>query len=169
MLGAGTLVACMQGCAPYQVGNASLYAPDVRTIYVPMFESDSFRRQLGERLTEAVVKEIELKSNMKVVSSPNADSILTGKIISDTKRVLNETRTDEVRDLDVTLRVQVSWTDRQGNDLRQPQSIPMPVSTADVLQSRNVVPEYGESIATGQQEAIQKLAEQIVSLLEAPW
>ena len=44
----------LAGCAGYQVGTDSLYAPDVATVYVPMIESDSYRRDLGERLTEAV-------------------------------------------------------------------------------------------------------------------
>ena len=56
-------------------GTDSLYAADIATVYVPMIESDSYRRDLGERLTEAVVKEIELKTPYKVVSTPNADSI----------------------------------------------------------------------------------------------
>ena len=60
------------------MGAESLYAPDVQTVYVPMIESESFRRDLGERLTEAVVKEIELKSPFKVVGTPDADSIFCG-------------------------------------------------------------------------------------------
>ena len=35
------------GCAQYQVGPQSLYAPDVTTVYVPIFESHSYRRYLG--------------------------------------------------------------------------------------------------------------------------
>ncbi len=49
----------LSGCAAYHIGNSSLFPPDIHTVYVPMFESDSFRRDLGERLTEAVCKEIE--------------------------------------------------------------------------------------------------------------
>ena len=65
-------VALGSGCAAYRFGNGTLYAPDVPTVYVPMIESDSFRRDLGERLTEAVVKEIELKTPFKVVGTPDA-------------------------------------------------------------------------------------------------
>ena len=80
----------LAGCAGYQVGTGSLYAPDVPTVYVPMIESDSYRRDLGERLTEAVVKEIELKTPYKVVSTPDADSILSARLLDDTRRVLVE-------------------------------------------------------------------------------
>ena len=47
------------GCAGYRFGAASLYPPDIQTVYVPVFESNSFRRNLSEWLTEAVCKEIE--------------------------------------------------------------------------------------------------------------
>src|SRR5687767_8614231 len=88
---------CLTGCAGYQMGNRTLYSPDIRTVYVPMFESNSFRRGLGERLTEAVVKEIELKTPYKVVGSPNADSVLSGIIVSETKRVTVENAFDDPR------------------------------------------------------------------------
>src|SRR4029078_9223924 len=87
----GTLTVCLillTGCIGYQVGAGSLYAPDIATVYVPMIESDSYRRDLGERLTEAVVKEIELKTPYKVVNSPDADSILTARLVSDSRNRL---------------------------------------------------------------------------------
>src|SRR5687767_14906756 len=84
------------GCAGYQLGNGTLYRTDIRTVYVPMFESDSFRRNLGERLTEAVVKEIENKTPYKVLSDPGAaDSVLRGHLVSERKAVLAENRFDE--------------------------------------------------------------------------
>jgi hypothetical protein len=157
------------GCAGYRMGTASLYPPDIRTVYVPMFESDSFRRNLGERLTEAVVNEIESKTPYKVVNSPNADSILTGRLTNETKRVLVEGPTREARELQMDFRVDVTWIDRKGDILQQPDSITLPTSLVGVGQTTNVVPEVGQSIATGQQQAIQRVAEQIVSLMEAPW
>ena len=95
------------GCAGYQIGTRTLYRPDIRTVYVPMFESDSLRRNLGERLTEAVVREIELKTPYKVVHRADADSILAARIISDTKRVVAEDVNDIPRDIETDLIVQV--------------------------------------------------------------
>ena len=74
------------GCIGYHAGTNSLYAADVATVYVPMIESDSYRRDLGERLTEAIVKEIELKTPYKVVNTPDADSILSARLMTDTRR-----------------------------------------------------------------------------------
>ncbi|HEV3004430.1 MAG TPA: hypothetical protein VGX78_08200, partial [Pirellulales bacterium] len=70
------LGAMAQGCAGYRVGARSLYPPDIQTIYVPIIDSKSYRRFLGERLTEAVVKRIEEVTPFKVVHTPDADSVL---------------------------------------------------------------------------------------------
>src|SRR5687767_13180635 len=92
---------CGSGCAAYRFGNESLYAPDVTTVYVPMIESDSFRRDLGERLTEAVIKEIEAKTPYKVVGTPDADSILGARLINQRKHVTIENPNDDPRAIDI--------------------------------------------------------------------
>jgi hypothetical protein len=40
----------LYGCAAYRMGSDTLYAPDIQTVYIPMIEAESFRRDLGERL-----------------------------------------------------------------------------------------------------------------------
>jgi hypothetical protein len=162
------VVSCL-GCAGWQLGNDSLYRRDIRTVYVPPVESSSFRRHLGERLTEALVKEIELKTPYKVIADPNADSTLRCRIVTESKRLLTETRTDEPRDVDLIFFIQVTWEDRRGDLLGGGQSIPLPPIVANVGQSANFVPEGGQSLATAQQEAIVKIAQQIIGMMEAPW
>ena len=161
--------AVLSGCAGYQIGNRSLYPAHIRTVYVPVFHSNSFRRGLGERLTEAVAKEIELKTPYKVTGAPGADSVLSGEIVGETKRVVVGSRSGEPRELQVNLAVRVSWIDPRGNYIRQAQSIALPAELVDVGGSGNIVPQVGQSVATGHQEAVAHLAEQIVALMEAPW
>lgn len=134
-----------------------------------MFESNSFRRNLGERLTEAVVKEVEAKTPYKVVSDARADSVLSGRIMSETKHVLVPSLTGDARELQVDMRVEISWVDRKGRMLRDTKCIALPAEIADVEGTGNVVPEVGQSIATAQQEAIGRTAQQIVGLMEKPW
>jgi len=114
------------GCASYRVGAKSLYAPDIATVYVPMIESDSFRPDLGERLTEAVVKEIELKTPFKVVGTPDADSILSTRLVSDTKRVTIENRNDDPRALEFKMAAQVTWLNRRRIPLQAPSTLELP-------------------------------------------
>ncbi len=162
-------LAFLVGCAPYRLGAPTLFPCSVRTVYVPVFNTDSFRRQLGERMTEAVVKEIEQRTPYKVVSNANADSVLSGKIVSDTKRLLVEAPTDEPRETELNFQVQVSWIDRQGKQLQPSRTVPLPADLVQIGQSSGVIPELGQTMATAQQAAIDRLAQQIVALMEAPW
>lgn len=157
------------GCTGYQIGNQSLFPTEIHTVYVPVFRSNSFRRNLGERLTEAVVKEIENQTPYKVVTDPNADSILNGELTSETKRVLVPDVTGDAREVQVGMTVKVSWVDRKGRLLREDKCVPMPEEIVDISSTGNVVAEVGQSITTAQQQAICRLATQIVGLMEKPW
>lgn len=161
------------GCASYRFGNNTLYAANVRTIYVPVFQCDSFRTtpaiDVGERLTEAVCKEIEKRTPFKVVGSEAAaDSVLTGRVVSDTKRMVVESPTDQSRNVELNYQALVTWADRGGTVIASGE-VPMPAATVDVGQSAALVPEYGRSVVSTQQEAIVKMAQQIVGLMEEPW
>ncbi len=163
----------VSGCANYRFGNNTLYAPNVRTIYVPVFQCDSYRTvpavDIGERLTEAVCKEIETRTPFKVVGSPEgADSVLTGRVVADTKRMLVESPTDQSRMVEMNYQVLVTWADRGGTVITKG-DVPLPAATVDIGNSAALVPEYGRSVATTQQESIGGLAKQIVDLMEEPW
>jgi hypothetical protein len=157
------------GCVGYQVGTGSLYAADVATVYVPMIDSDSYRRDLGERLTEAVVKEIELKTPYKVVSTPNADSILTARLITDRRRTLIENAFDDPRVQETEILCEVTWLNRRRIPVGQPQCVPLPPELVDMNATANIITEAGQTVATAQQQAIERLAQQIVATMEAPW
>jgi hypothetical protein len=165
---ATALVLLLSGCAAYQWGTASLYPPHIRTVYVEIFGSEGFRRNLGEQLTEAVMKEIDLKTPYKISNSPDADSRLTGRIVSATKRVLVESPTDEPREVQFALVVEVTWIDREGTVLRQG-PIYLQDATTTLTGTGVLLPEVGSSVATAQQDAIREAAVQIVGMMEAPW
>ncbi len=118
------LTALLVGCAGYRMGTRTLYRQDIRTVHVPIIRSESFRPDIGVRLTEAVQKRIEDRTPYKIADETTADSTLVCRINFDTKRVLTETRTDEPRDLRVTLASEVNWTDRLGNVLMQNRFLP---------------------------------------------
>ena len=167
-------VACAAaGCATYRFGNNTLYAANVRTIYVPVFQCDSYRTtpaiDVGERLTEAVCKEIEKRTPFKVVGSEAAaDSVLTGRVVADTKRMVVESPTDQSRMVEMNYQVLVTWADRGGTVIASG-DVPLPAATVDVGQAASLVPEFGRSVASTQQESIVKLAQQVVGLMEEPW
>jgi len=167
--GSLALLLLLGGCASYQIGNQSLYPPNICTVYVPVFQSTSFRRNLGERLTEAVAKEIETRTPYKVVGDRTADSILTGRIVQDSKHVLVPDLTGDAREIQVEMKIEVSWVDRKGRMLRETSTVPLPEEIASITGTGNLVPEVGQSVTTAQQETICRLAKQIVDMMEKPW
>jgi hypothetical protein len=163
------LFAGLCGCANYQFGNDSLYNTNIRTIYVPTVRNDTFRAKLGVQLTEALVKAIELRTPYKVVGAPTADSTLTCRLTSESKRVITEAQTDEPRAIDTLLNVELTWTDRRGNLLMENRFVPPGELAFLFAQSADFVPEGGQSISTAHQSAIEHLADTIVGQMETRW
>ena len=161
-------VGLMAGCACYHFGADTLYPPDIHTVYVPMFESDSLRRDLGEQLTESVCKEIERRTPFKVVGTPNADSVLTGRIITDTKHVIIREPNNEGRVIEMGMVVQVSWANRRGVVVREG-TVPVPPELVTLSQTNQLIPEYGASTASSLQKTMQGLATKVVDMMETPW
>lgn len=156
------------GCTPYRFGACSLYRPDIRTVHVPVIRSSSFRRNLGEQLTEQVIKEIETSTPYKVVDGTNPDSVLEINIDSDTKRIFAENGLDEPRNIELQWTIHMTWRDARGNLITR-SAMPLDDTVIGISQTSNITPEVGQSIATGHQEIVQRLATQIVSQMEAGW
>ena len=150
------------GCAGYHLGNQFLYNSSIRSVSVILFESDSDRRFLGQRLTEAVVKEVELSTPLTITDPQIADSFIRGRLIRDVKRVAGEHVFDEPRTIQVAWVVEVDWVDRPGVSLLQSESIR--ISRYD-----DFVPEGGQSISTAQQRIIEQVARDVVSQMQVPW
>ena len=150
------------GCAGYHLGNQYLYRSDIRTVHVAMFESDSYRRFLGQRTTEAVIKEVELSTPLTITNPQIADSFIRERILQDRKSVVGENRLDEPRSLGVEWVVEIDWVDRAGTPLMQRQTVRI---TEDVV----FIPEGGQSLTTAQQKIIERVARQTVSQMQTPW
>ncbi len=144
-----------------------MYPCTIQTVYVPMFESKVFRRGLEFQLTEAVCKELEHKTPFKIVNCQDADTTLKGEIKSVRKRVLIQTPEDEPRQLETAIAADVEWRDNRSGELLcngQTSGVPFVVRG-----DATYAPELGQSTATALQEMIDKLAVQIVAMMEEPW
>ena len=162
------LAVAASGCTPYRFGACSLYRPDIQTVHVPVIQSSSFRRNLGEQLTEQVVKEIESSTPYKVVDGSNPDSVLEVTIDSENKRIFAENGLDEPRNLVMNWTMHMTWRDRRGNLITRT-AMPLDDTVVAISQNADITPEVGQSIASGQLEIVQRLATQIVSQMEAGW
>ena len=146
-----------------------MFRSDIRTVYVPMARNETFRDDLGVRLTEAVVRLLQERTPYIVTGDPSADSVLTCRFASDTKRVLTETDTDEVRALDLVLAVEASWVSSRGQVLMENRLLPQGNLALFFNQDARVVPEAGQSIESELQDAIEDVAERIVAQMEMRW
>jgi hypothetical protein len=188
------------------------YPFDIRTVYVPIFKNNTYRRGIEFDLTHAVVREIEAKTPYKVVSNClGADTELSGTIVALNKNVINRNQLNEVREAETMLAVLVVWKDLRTQEIlsgRRPPSIspaipgipPVPAGTVGgplpddatvrppeyvppgtpvvpppppgpvLIQSvASFIPELGESLTTAEKKNVDRLAIQIVSMMESPW
>ena len=157
------------GCAGYQIGTRNLYRNNVRTVHVPIIKSDSFRPELGVMLTEAVQKEIERRTPYKLTDLATADSVLTCRLTSDSKRVVSEANTDEPRVVQSVMTVELSWNDRRNIPLIETRFLPEGESTFYFAENVDFVPEAGQSISTAHQRSVERLANHIVDQMEVRW
>ena len=174
----------------------SQFDPCVKSVAVPIFRNVSDQtspyRNLEADLTQAVVREINTRPGMRIVSDPDAaDSVLTGTIVGVNKLLLNRNQQNQWRDGEVIISASVVWKAKDGRILsnrRRPDAILPDVPAFDpslpppivvpveeqaipvaVIANGRLIPELGESNATAQQIAIKQLARQIVNLMEEPW
>lgn len=160
------LTVSLNGCG-YVVG--SPFRQDVRTVHVPIFENDSYRRGIELQLTEAVQKRIQDRTSYRLGKAGYSDTVLTGRIISVDKRVENQTRFDDPRELELSLIVEVRWEDSRTGQVLAERRIPMNMQSAQVMAQSSFAPETGQSLATASQDVTSQLADQIVGLMETPW
>lgn len=163
------VIVVISGCAGYQFGPRSLYRSDIRTVHVPIIRNDTFRHDVGVRLTEAVIREIESRTPYKVTGDPNADSVLTVRVLDEHKQVLTETAGDDPRALDAHLAIQAAWVDRSGGMLMQNRLLPGDALALTFTNQTRLVPEAGQSIESELQHAIDSLAQRIVAQMEMRW
>lgn len=154
------------GCG-YTFGPSTVHG--VRTIHVPIFQTQGFRRNLDYLLTEAVQDEIKNRSGYRLADATIADTILKGKIIDIRKNPLSETRFDDAREVQLMLGAEISWVDRRNGRILQQRVFPIAQQLAQHSSQVSFAPEVGQSMATAQQEAVTRLASQIVDLTEMPW
>lgn len=168
-----TLVACL-GCGclrGYQVGPYGLYNREIKTVYVQMVDADTYRTAFGERLTEAICKKITEQTPYRLGLAESADTLLAVRLTSETQSIAAYNRYDDTREKNLRLVVTAVWKDRRSDKTLGETELP-PVSMNDgvtVESNAYLVPEMGQSSTTAQQEAIEKIAEQIVGLMETAW
>jgi hypothetical protein len=145
---------------------SSMYRDDVDTVAVPIWTrgSEVYRRELETRLTEAIVKRIELDTPYKVVDKSKADTILEGRILQVDQRVGSfNPDTGEPREIVEQMLVSFTWTDlRTGEILVKRRNF----KAAAVYYPTGPL---DEDFFLGSEDVTNRLAQRIVEELESSW
>jgi hypothetical protein len=143
--------------------NSWLHPRGISSVYVEMFDSQSFCRGHEYDLTDAICKRIETDTPYKIVSDRNiADSVLSGKITSIGKRnVSRERNTGRVFENEATAAVVVRWQNLKTSEI--------------MIDNESVNTFVGYSAFVGQdfeyssKVALNRAAERIVELMQSEW
>lgn len=154
------------GCG-YTVG--SPYKAEIRSVYVPIFTSSSNRRWLEYQLTESVQKQIQSRTHFRLADEGEADTKLSGRIIDATKRTLGMTGNSDPRELQMNLMVEVTWEDTRTGEILRQERVPISAESLQLAAQAELAPEVGQSLASATREVVDRLARNIVDMMEAPW
>jgi hypothetical protein len=145
------------------------FRKDIRTVAVPIWTvgKDVYRRGLEFRLTEAIKKQIPLRTPYQISDKSRADTLLTGTIDSVIQRPLSiNPDTGRPRESEITLVVTFTWTDlrsgKGGETLKQ---------EVNFRASDTYIPSapFNEDFFWGSESLMNRLAQQIVEKMELPW
>lgn len=141
------------------------YDKSVRTVYVPMFKTQTFRRDLEKMVTEQVIKEITRRTPYQIAGRlEEADTVLHGTInFADKNMLLENGLSNLPRQLTATVNISVNWTHNPPTDAEKNREPTV------VTQTVNFIPEAGESTLTAYNKIAHSLAAQIVDMMEQPW
>ena len=148
-------------CSGCGYSSRSLIDERYRTVYVKTFDNLTFYRGFEFELSRALVNEINAKTHLRIVPMNQAQTLLEGRIVGFKQNVLTEDVDDNVRELEITLVVDMTWTDLATN--RQLRKVNSFTETAQAKF------DIGENLESATAEAFADIAERLVNELEAEW
>ncbi|MFA7236155.1 MAG: LptE family protein [Phycisphaeraceae bacterium] len=161
------VIALMIGCqgdgqAGYHI--ADLFPANIRTVKLDIFANRTFYQGVEMELSEALVKEIELRSPYKVTNAAGADTLLTGTIVAIQQTTLSRTFDAGVpQEMQAQITVSFEWKDlRSGQVIRRRDRI---IGSGEYVPLRAV----GEPMQIAQHQAVAELARDIVSVMRSDW
>lgn len=151
------------GCRATGYSVRAPYDTNVKTVYVPTFQSVTFRREINFQITELVIKEIHRRTPYHVVGKPDdADTTLSGTINYAEKNVVVENPNNLARQLTATIVIAVTWTDNKAVEKKD-------TNPAVVANTFNFYPEIGEPVEAAFYRDSEKMATQVVNMMEQSW
>ena len=148
--------ALVSGCGYSQ---KSLFSRNINTIYISIFENNTFARGIEFDIAKAVKDEIMSRTSLRIVQKDSADTILTGKIGDSAQAALSQSR-DNIVESAVSITAEITLLDTR---------------TGRVLIGGGAgggaafIVDRGENVQSATEEAIAILARDLVNQLEEEW
>ena len=153
------LLVSFTGCG---YSSARPFATDIQTVHVEAFHSKEFRRELEFRLTEAIIKRIEMDMPCRIAPRRTADALLSGEILAvDNRTFGDDFDTDLPREIGSTVTVRFRLQDMRSGEIL--------VERPRFVYQTSYMPPIGETFMQGMTRALDGLAEQIVETMESGW
>ncbi len=160
LAGPWVLLICLGCLLPAGCGYSTrrLIRQDIKTVYVPVFENNTWRRGLEVTLTRAVAEEIKLHTSLRFAPQGEAHSTLEGELIEFEENVRTKTEEEEILIIRATAEVEFRWID----NLTRRELVPKQTIRESVL----FVASANEPIET---RVFQEVAERIVEKMWKDW
>jgi len=173
VLAAGLWVAAgLTGCVEWDGDGQGAYTlrnqyrTEVESIYVPIWTrgKDVYRRNLEFRLTEAIIKRIQMDTDYRITERARADSELVGRILSVEQSVLGfNPDSGDPREMEVVIVLSFAWRDLKTGKVL--------VDEPNLRVTGTYIPEspLSEDFFQGSQDVIEKASRRVVEHMEADW
>jgi len=145
----------VSGCGYSQ---KSLFSRKINSIYISIFENNTFVRGIEFDIAKAVKDEIMSRTSLRIVQKDSADIIMTGKIGDSLQNALSQSR-DNIVESSVSISASIELLDtRTGRTMG-----------GGANGSAAFIVDRGENVQTATEEAIAILARNLVNSLEEEW
>ena len=145
----------VSGCGYTQ---KSLFSHKINTIYISVFENNTFVRGIEFDIAKAVKDEIMSRTSLRIVQKDSADVIMTGEIGGSAQAALSQSR-DNIVESSVSISASVTLLDtRTGRSMG-----------GGAGGGASFIVDRGENVQSATEEAIANLARVLVDNLEEEW
>ena len=138
------------------------FRTDIQSIHVEMVHSKEFRRELEFRLSEALVKRIEMDTPYRIAPRRTADAVFSGELLSVENRTFGDDfDTDLPREIGSTVAVRFRVQNMRTGEIL--------AERPKFVYQTSYIPPVGETFTEAMTRAMDGLAEGIVEAMESNW
>jgi hypothetical protein len=140
------------------------YNTDIKTIAIPVVQNDTFDREVGYLLTNALIREVETRTPWRVTGETVADTLLDVTITDVKLRALSQSRLTKL-DQEVAVQLTVDWNWERMDDSSTIAGWEG-MGTAGMFFPSNPL---GEPIELGRLQSVELMARAIVDRMAESW